>query len=66
MNSQKFTILPNVQRGQLSGDCCASIYKKFMYRGRTQKLGHSFKKNLDFQTIKSVKLYNCKMSDNIT
>ena len=57
--SQRFTIIPNVARIQLSGNCCSTIYQKFMYYGDFQDFGLEFNENLNYPKILSLKLYGC-------
>ena len=57
--SQRFTIIPNVARIQLSGTCCGTIYQKFMYYGDFHDIGLAFNENLNYPKILSLKLYGC-------
>ena len=57
--SQRFTIIPNVARIQLSGTCCGTIYQKFMYYGDFHDIGLAFNEDLNYPKILSLKLYGC-------
>ena len=56
---QRFTIIPNVARIQLSGTCCGTIYQKFMYYGDFHDIGLAFNEDLNYPKILSLKLYGC-------